>query len=230
MKKIIVSLSGGMDSATVLGMAISNPKMEVVGAIGFMYGSKHSTYEVDMAEKLCYHYGLNYEIISLGQIGRKLKSNLLQSGGPIPEGHYEDKTMKLTVVPGRNLMFAAILAAIAETRGADEVHLGIHSGDHAIYPDCRPEFLVGLNHALKASTEGRVRAEAPVLNLDKQRILEIGYDIGVPYHYTRTCYKAQRLSCGKCGSCQERLEAFAAIGKKDPVKYEKSEEEKEGKL
>jgi 7-cyano-7-deazaguanine synthase len=149
-------------------------------------------------------------------------SNLLKSGGDIPEGHYEEESMKLTVVPGRNLIFSAIMAGLAESIGAEDIALGVHSGDHAIYPDCRPDFIISLAETVKASSDGKVKVRTPLLFEDKTSILRIGHSLNppVPYKLTRTCYKDQELSCGKCGSCQERLEAFGKLGIKDPIDYE----------
>ena len=150
------------------------------------------------------------------------KSNLLQSGREIPEGNYEHESMSKTVVPGRNLILASIMAGLAESIEADFVALGVHSGDHHIYPDCRPEFIRYLADTVNSSSDNQVQVIAPFLDLDKTKILKLGYsfDTQVPYHLTRTCYKDQPHSCGKCGSCTERLEAFATLGRPDPVKYE----------
>ncbi|RLF30303.1 MAG: 7-cyano-7-deazaguanine synthase QueC [Thermoplasmata archaeon] len=213
----VVSVSGGMDSATVLRYS------DILGktlAVNFTYGSKHNEYERECAVRLCQHFGIDLIRLDLSNVGKALKSNLLLSGGEIPEGHYEDENMKLTVVPGRNMIFTSILAGIAESNGAGKIFLGIHSGDHAIYPDCRPEFLIAMNDAVMAGTDNKVCLEAPFIYSDKESILRWGYEHGVPYEMTRTCYKHQPLACGKCGACQERLEAFRLIGKTDPVAYE----------
>ena len=123
------------------------------------------------------------------------------------------------------LIFLSIMAGYAESIGADTVAFGAHSGDHAIYPDCRPEFVYAANTTLYLSSDKKITIEAPFLYLDKTKILEIGYSIDEhfrpPYELTRTCYKDQPISCGKCGSCQERLEAFKNIGKIDPIEYER---------
>ena len=128
--------------------------------------------------------------------------------------------MSQTVVPGRNLIMSSILASIAETVGAQQIYLGVHSGDHAIYPDCRPEFVEALDKTVKTSTDGKCVVVAPYLRGDKTSIIKDGLTMGVPYKDTRTCYKDQGIACGKCGSCQERLEAFKANGIEDPIEYE----------
>ena len=217
--KALISLSGGMDSATVLGLALSKG-IECTG-IGFAYGSKHSIYELEMAQRLCSYYLIPFKIINLVQAMRDFKSALLVSGDEIPEGHYEDESMSQTVVPCRNMIFASILAGLAESTGSEEIHLGIHAGDHAIYPDCRPMFLESMDTTIRHATENKVKLVAPFINMDKGGILAAGLSLGVPYLHTRTCYKNQEVACGKCGSCQERLEAFASVNKIDPIEYAK---------
>jgi 7-cyano-7-deazaguanine synthase len=226
MKKVVIGLSGGMDSATLLGYLLGQGFS--VHCCSFLYGSKHSSYEMDAARDIILYYGdkgynVTQSFIDLRPAFKFFKSNLLLSGDEIPEGHYAEESMKQTVVPGRNLIMSSIMAGIAESIGAEAIGLGVHSGDHHIYPDCRPEFIYHLQQTLNESTEGKVKVLAPFIDLDKEKILRIGYAAlpNVPYHLTRTCYKNQSLSCGKCGSCRERLEAFELIGKKDPILYEK---------
>jgi len=219
--KSVVSLSGGMDSATALDWAINNS--EEVIAVGFIYGSKHNPYEQKCAEQLAYHFEVEFIRIDLSAIGNHLRSNLLRNGGNIPEGHYESESMRQTVVPGRNMIFISILAGIAESRDFDTVVLGIHAGDHFIYPDCRPKFFHAMDWAVEKGTDGKVSLQAPFLHGNKTTILQYGYESSkepFPYQLTRTCYKDQELACGKCGACQERLEAFRNIGQIDPVQYE----------
>ena len=216
--KAIVSLSGGMDSAIVLAEAISEGLK--VDAIGFCYGSKHNQYENEAARKIAAHYEVPFDLIDLSAVTSHFESDILLSGGDIPEGHYEDASMSKTVVPGRNIIFASILAGIAWTRKAGEIWLGIHSGDHAIYPDCRPEFFDYMCSAIRTGTDGRVMLRAPFLDGDKGWILSEGLELKVPYQHTRTCYKNQPVACGKCGACVERLEAFEMNHVKDPVQYE----------
>jgi 7-cyano-7-deazaguanine synthase len=211
--KSILSLSGGVDSTTVLArMMDENRKVE---CFGFDYGSKHSTYELPAAKRIAGYYGVPFSIVDLTEISRHLSSNLLKSGGPIPEGHYEAENMKLTVVPCRNIIFLSILAGIAESKEADIIAIGIHQGDHAIYPDCRLEFFQQMDGAIRLGTDGKVGLYAPFLSTDKTGIVKWGLQHGVPYRLTRTCYKDQPEPCGKCGSCVERLEAFEKNGAKD---------------
>ena len=156
-------------------------------------------------------------------IKQLFKSNLLQDQGEIPEGHYEDGNMSKTVVPGRNAIFITIMAGYAESIGAGTIAVGVHAGDHHIYADCRPDFINSMTRTIEDSSDGTVTLEAPFLSYTKLDILKIGYALTTPFPYelTRTCYKDQELSCGSCGSCNERLEAFRFLGKEDPIEYEK---------
>lgn len=218
--KAVLSLSGGMDSATLL--AWMTQRFDEVECVGFKYGSKHNAYEAEAAVKLADHYGAQYRLVDLSQAFATLgfRSNLLQGQGDIPEGHYTDASMERTVVPGRNIIFLSLLAGCAWSVGASVVGIGIHQGDHAIYPDCRESFFLAMQTALNLGTDGRISLIAPFLGGDKKEILDWGLKNGVPYHMTRTCYKDQVLACGKCGSCTERLEAFEKCGITDPVWYE----------
>lgn len=224
--KIVIGLSGGMDSATLLGHLLSQGYE--VHCCTFRYGSKHNSYENEAAGKIVDYYksqGFNVKQywFDLSPILGNLESALLASNSEdIPEGHYAHENMRKTVVPGRNLLFASAMAALAESIGAWAVALGVHSGDHFIYPDCRTEFVKSLDVTIFLSSDKRVEVIAPFHDLDKEGILRVGYECTpqVPYHLTRTCYKDQPVSCGKCGSCNERLEAFENLGKKDPIDYE----------
>jgi 7-cyano-7-deazaguanine synthase len=217
MTKAVVSLSGGLDSTTVLAAAIGSER-EVI-PVFFNYGSKHNTWELRAAKQVCQHYGLDmYQLQFSGIIG-KSKSSLMNDNKEIPEGHYEAKTMEDTVVPARNIIFASILAGFAWERDASEVWMGVHSGDHAIYPDCRPEFLYHMNKAIQVGTDCRVSLMTPFMDMTKAEILERGLRMEVPYELTRTCYSSEKIACGKCGADQERLEAFMLNKTEDPIKY-----------
>ena len=222
---IVMGLSGGMDSTTLLGRFLE------VGAkvhcVLFSYGSKHNTYENDAAVNVVRYYQeqgcpVTSSYVALEGVMAGFKSALLLTGDAIPEGHYAEESMRKTVVPGRNLIMASVMAGLAESIGATQVALGVHSGDHHIYPDCRPAFVEAANQAILASSDGRVSVIAPFIQDTKETIIEQGltFDIAVPYHLTRTCYKNQPISCGKCGSCIERLEAFKLVGIEDPIPYE----------
>lgn len=214
----VVALSGGLDSATVLALALS--QKEKCCGVGFTYGSKHNRYENNAAEELASYYNIPFQLINIEGVIISESALLQNNNKDIPEGHYQSENMKQTIVPGRNLIFISILASYAEAIDANDIWLGIHAGDHFIYPDCRPEFFYAANNVVVESTEGKISLHAPFLDESKVYIIERGLELGVPYNLTRTCYKNQPLACGKCGSCVERLEAFAAIDKTDPINYE----------
>jgi 7-cyano-7-deazaguanine synthase len=217
-KKVVMGLSGGMDSATLCSYYFH--KGYEVFPVSFDYGSKHNQYERKAAERFASHYGLKIQELELPFISQLFKSNLLKTGGEIPEGYYTDLNMSQTVVPARNVIFISIMMGYAWSIGAEIVAVGVHAGDHAIYEDCRAGFIAAMNAAVIQGSGDRVRLETPFQYYDKTKILEIGYDLKTPYQFTRTCYKDQELSCGKCGSCQERLEAFKNIRKEDFIRYE----------
>lgn len=220
--KVVLALSGGLDSTTLCGYYLENGH-EII-PISFKYGSKHNKYENQAMYDVVNYFGLEKPILlELDFIGQLFKSDLLLSGKEIPEGHYTDKNMSATVVPGRNLIFASIVAGYAESVGADAIALGMHGGDHHIYPDCRPSFVSALNTTVILSSDSKVKVDTPFLYLSKGDIVRKGLALNkviVPYHLTRTCYKDQEFACGKCGSCVERLEAFADVGIQDPIEYE----------
>jgi 7-cyano-7-deazaguanine synthase len=217
MKKVILALSGGIDSTTVLAHLLD--KGNEVECFGFFYGSKHNAFENLAAEKIARHYQVPFTLLDLSPIMARFRSNLLLSGGPIPEGHYTDASMSQTVVPGRNIIFLSILAGMAWSVDAQAIAIGIHQGDHAIYADCRREFYKAMDAAIYLGTDCRVEIMAPFLETDKIGIVKRGLELSVPYVLTRTCYQQTTFSCGKCGSCVERLEAFRLNYVVDPIIY-----------
>ncbi len=215
--KVVLGLSGGVDSATLAAYYL-DAGYEVI-PVNFLYGSKHNQWEAQAAEMLRDYYSLPPIITIPLSFMKGFKSNLLKNGGPIPKGHYQDKNMTLTVVPGRNMIFLSIMLGYAWSLGADIIAYGAHSGDHAIYEDCRPQFVHALSLAVTFGSGGRVTLEAPFLFMSKTDIVRTGVILKVPYEMTRTCYQDTPLACGKCGSCVERLEAFKTLGIEDPIKY-----------
>lgn len=223
MRKVVIALSGGMDSSTLLGVLLHEGFS--VNCCLFKYPSKHNDFELSGALKVIEHYEskgfiINHTILDLSQVFSLFSSNLLRSGGEIPEGHYQQENMKLTVVPGRNAIFTAVMAGYAESIGAEAIYLGVHAGDHAIYPDCRPDFIDSIGETVRLSSGGKVDVIAPFIGINKSEIVQIGIEENVPYELTRTCYKNQTTACGCCGSCNERIEAFELAGIKDPIEYE----------
>lgn len=219
--KTVVLLSGGMDSTAVLAAVRETHRASEVVAVSFRYPSKHNEFELGCAANVAEYYGVKHLVVDVTSVFESFKSDLLLSGGSIPEGHYSDETMKATVVPGRNMIFLSIATGLAESLCAKFVACGIHAGDHAIYPDCRPDFKARMSEAIAEATERKVVLLAPFLLENKTSIIQLTsrYDRIVPWHLTRTCYKNQETSCGKCGSCTERLEAFQENALNDPIEY-----------
>lgn len=217
MRKGLVVLSGGMDSATAIPYARARG-MLVKHAVHFQYGSKHNAMEHLAASELAEFYNLDLKVIHLPFIDEHFKSDLLKSGGEIPEGHYEDLSMKRTVVPFRNGIMLAIATGLAESLELDYVILGNHKGDHAIYPDCREDFSTPFAQAMEEGTYRRIVLHTPFMDETKKWIAEMGIAMDVPYELTYSCYKGGEKHCGKCGTCTERKEAFEGLA--DPTEYE----------
>ena len=211
--KALLIYSGGLDSTTLL----YEYKDSIALAVTFDYGSKHNAREISYAEENCKRLGIKHMVIPLGFIGQYFKSDLLLSGGAIPEGGYADENMKSTVVPFRNGIMLAVAAGLAESYGLDTVLLANHSGDHAIYPDCRPEFVEAMDAAVKAGTYEGIRVVSPYCDITKRDIALRGRAIGLDYSLTYSCYKGGEKHCGKCGTCTERKEALEGF---DPTEYE----------
>lgn len=216
-KKIIVILSGGMDSTTMLyDLGQTN---KIVGVLSFNYGQRHKK-ELEFAKKTCEILKLEHHIVDLSNIKELLGGSSLTDNIDVPEGHYQQENMKLTVVPFRNTIMLSIAGGYAISKGAQYIAYAAHAGDHAIYPDCRPLFVQELNKSFKVADYKPVKILAPYLKLNKISILKKGIKLGVPYQNTWTCYNGREKACGKCGSCQERLEAFEKNKIKDPLEYE----------
>ena len=217
-KKALVVFSGGMDSTVGVYWAKANYKE--VETLSFNYGSKHNDIEYSYALKTCEKLGLKNTRIDLDFINKYFKSDLLQSGGDIPEGYYTAENMKSTVVPFRNGIMLAIAAGFAESQDCDVLVLGNHSGDHAIYPDCRESFIDGIKKAIYEGTATNIEVVSPFCNITKTDICKLGSELGVDFSLTYSCYKGHEKHCGKCGTCTERIEAFRDAGVKDPTEYE----------
>jgi len=238
-KNVVVSLSGGMDSSTLLLRCLS--EYDNVTALSFDYGQKHRV-ELERAQSLVDYLNANgqsvtYQVIKLDGLVNLLNSNLVQGGDDVPEGHYEEDNMKATVVPNRNKIFASLTQAVAlsaaNANGNDtDIALGIHAGDHAIYPDCRQEFRDADDAAFRIGNweADKVGYFTPYLDTDKLGILkdgeklveELGIEFDEVYKRTNTSYKPYPSgnSDYKSASSVERIEAFINLGRKDPVQYE----------
>lgn len=216
MKDSVIIVSGGMDSITLL----HDKKDDIALAITFDYGSKHNAREIPFAQLHCQRLGIEHIIISLEFMHQYFKSSLLEGGEDIPEGHYADENMKSTVVPFRNGIMLSIAVGLAESRNLKNVLIANHSGDHSIYPDCRPEFIKAIDAAASAGTYEDVRVVAPYTNMTKGEIATRGKELGINYAETWSCYKGHAIHCGKCGTCVERKEALRDAGIPDPTEYE----------
>ena len=224
--KTLVLLSGGMDSTTALYRAMR--EHEVVGAVSFDYGSKHNALELEQAAWHCEKLGLRHDIVALPFVNELFASDLLQSGGVVPDGHYADENMKRTVVPFRNGIMLAIACGIAESREAQGLVIAAHAGDHAIYPDCREPFMKAMAEAMQAGTYAAIELLRPFIAIDKTGIARLGHELGVDFLHTWSCYKGGHVHCGTCGTCVERREAFANAGLTDPTPYLVSSESQAG--
>ena len=235
---VVVSLSGGMDSTGLL-LRLLNESRKVY-ALSFYYGQKHSVELERLKQNLIYlkekGFDIEHNIIDLSSIMGLFHSALTEKDFKVPEGHYADENMKQTVVPNRNAIFSSLVfgyaLSIATRENKDiDIALGVHSGDHAIYPDCRPEFFMSIQDSFKLGNweSDRVNYYLPYMYEDKFFILKdamdscknLSLDFNTVFANTNTCYQPneQGKSCGKCGSCTERLEAFEKLEIKDPVIY-----------
>jgi len=215
--KTVVLVSGGMDSVVALSEAAQ--KHEVVAGLSFDYGSKHNHREIPFAQWHCQQLGIPHQTIPLQFMNDCFDSHLLSSGGDIPEGHYESENMKQTVVPFRNGIMLSIAAGFAESQEAEAVTIAAHSGDHAIYPDCRGEFMDPMAQAIEAGTYAEIQILRPFLDIRKEDIAARGFQLNVDFAQTWSCYKGGEKHCGKCGTCVERKEAFELSGHEDPTDY-----------
>lgn len=217
-ERVVLCLSGGMDSSTLLYDLLERGRQ--VSVIGFDYGQRHRK-ELDAAKAITNAVGSSIEIFNLSDLARLFGgSSLTDSSLSVPEGHYSDDSMKATVVPNRNLVFLSIAAAYASSRRIQSICFAAHSGDHTIYPDCKQEFVEALRTVLQLSDWQKVRLEAPFINLSKKDICKRGFELGVPFQLTWSCYKGKEFHCGYCGTCTERREAFQESGVVDPTLYE----------
>jgi 7-cyano-7-deazaguanine synthase len=215
--KVLTLVSGGMDSVTALYDAAQSH--QIVGALGFDYGSKHNPRELPLGVWHANKLGIPHRTIRLPFINELFDSDLLRSGGPIPEGHYEEANMKQTVVPFRNGIMLAVAAGYAETIGAEAIVIAAHAGDHAIYPDCREGFMQAMGEAITQGTYARLSLLRPFIAWNKARIVQRGVELKIDYARTWSCYKGGDRHCGVCGTCVERREAFQLASVKDPTDY-----------
>lgn len=222
--KAVVIVSGGMDSTVLTYWA--RHEGFTVSLVSFDYGQRHKR-ELIYASLLAKRLQVPHHIVDLTSITDLLRASdsSLVSDAPVPEGHYSAATMAKTVVPNRNAIMLSIAYGHAVAIGATKVLTGVHAGDHAVYPDCRPEFITSLTSALQLGNEGFGRPEilAPFVFLTKSDIATYGMILNVPFELTWSCYNGRDKHCGRCGTCVERLEALHMAGVEDKTEYEDAE-------
>ena len=207
-KDTLLVLSGGMDSVTMLWEYVDS----IAAAVTFQYGSNHNMREAACAKWNCGHLNVKWYEIDLSFMGKYFESSLLSGAEAIPEGNYDDDNMRSTVVPFRNGIMLSVAAGLAESLGLKKVMIANHSADHAIYPDCRPDFIKTMKNPIADGTYQHLELVAPYTDLTKGEIALRGKTLGVDYSHTYSCYKGGEHHCGKCGTCVERREALDFAG------------------
>lgn len=220
MADILVLLSGGMDSAVLLASYRTAGKK--CHAVSFDYGQRHLI-ELMSAGSLAEYYESERTVLDLSSASAVFAGSSQTSPGiPVPEGHYAEESMKKTVVPNRNMVMLAMAGALAVSKGIPAVAYAAHAGDHAIYPDCRPDFFEAMASAFSRCDWNPPRLLAPFIGMTKAQICSLGAGLRIPFGLTYSCYKGGPRHCGKCGTCVERREAFQLAGVLDTTIYEGS--------
>jgi 7-cyano-7-deazaguanine synthase len=215
--KTIVIYSGGLDSTVLVYDLLA--KGDVVKALSFDYGQRHSK-ETEFARRVANDLGIEHRIADLRTITPLIGgSSLTTPEVSVPDGHYTEENMKVTVVPNRNMIMLSVAAGWAISLRFDQVAFGAHSGDHTIYPDCREAFAEAVHRALSLADWHQVRLVRPFVQMTKADIVTRGAELGVPFERTWSCYKGGNQHCGRCGTCVERREAFYLAGVADPTDY-----------
>ena len=224
--KILVLLSGGVDSSTCLGLAESRVGSKNVSALSLHYGQRHDR-EIRAAKKVAEYYGVKQLESDLSAPFMFSDCSLLvKNANTIVHESYREQLAKMggsgtvsTYVPFRNGLFLSFAAAIAISLGAEQIYYGAH-GDDAVgraYPDCTPEFYDAMNQAVYEGSGYTCRLEAPLLNMTKTDVVKTGLELKVPYQYTWSCYEGGEQPCGTCATCLDRAKAFRENGVKDPA-------------
>lgn len=220
--KTIVICSGGLDSVSLAHMVAN--EHQLTRLVSFDYGQRHRKelyYAVACAKRL----NVPYDIIDLRSIGAVLAGSALTDDIDVPDGHYAEESMRITVVPNRNAIMLTVAFGVAAARGDDAVAAAVHGGDHFIYPDCRPAFTNAFEAMQKAALDGyaNVSLYTPFVHRSKADIVTAGASYHTPFADTWSCYKGGEHHCGRCGTCVERREAFHLAGINDPTIYEDSD-------
>lgn len=227
MNKVVVLLSGGLDSAVCLAHAVDAVGRENVVALNMFYGQRHSK-ELDCATALANYYNVDLVRRDLTAAFEFSKSTMLAGTGDLPTGSYEEQLKQTgtvsTYVPFRNGLFLSFAAAVAYSLDADTIMLGAHADDAAgnAYPDCSMEFTSAMNKAVTIGTGGKVSFYAPFVDKHKSDIVARGLELGLPFQLTWSCYDGGHEACGVCGTCIDRLKAFELNNATDPARYKKN--------
>lgn len=216
----VILLSGGMDSTVLLAFTMRTFEGDPLLAVSFDYGQRHRR-ELQHASMVCARLRVRHLICDLSGIGALLGGSALTDLSiQVPEGHYEDQSMRSTVVSNRNMILLSAAGGIAMSRKMARLGIAAHSGDHAIYPDCRPAFLDGMANVFQLCDYHPVDLWRPFASMSKAQIAKLGSELNAPVQLSWSCYKGGARHCGKCGTCVERREAFAVAGTNDPTDYD----------
>lgn len=220
MADAVVVWSGGLDSTVLLWhlLATAQPG-ETVHAVSVEYGQRHSR-ELKAARDIASDHGIAHTLVSLPGLRAVMKGSCLTDNVSVPHGHYEDETMRTTVVPNRNMLLLSVGIAQAISVGADTVAYAAHSGDHAVYPDCREEFADAMAYVARVCHYSAINLQRPFIGITKADIVRRGHDVGAPMARTWSCYEGGERHCGKCGTCVERREAFNLANVDDLTDYQ----------
>jgi len=215
----LVVCSGGLDSVTLAHKIAAEQRL--IHLVSFDYGQRHRK-ELEYARLCARRLGVTHDIIDITDIGRRLTGSALTGGEAVPDGHYAEETMRITVVPNRNAIMLSIAFGLATAKRAEAVAAAMHGGDHFIYPDCRPPFVAAFATMQQCALDGlgQIALTTPFLLWSKADIVREGGRLGVPFAETWSCYKGGARHCGRCGTCVERREAFYLAEIEDPTAYD----------
>ncbi|MEH6474939.1 MAG: 7-cyano-7-deazaguanine synthase QueC [Sneathiella sp.] len=217
--KTIVVCSGGLDSVSLAHKIAS--EHELIRLVTFNYGQRHDK-EIDFAIACGERLGVPCDVVDIRPIGKLLGGSALTDDIDVPDGHYAEENMKVTVVPNRNAIMLSVAFGIGAANGADAIATAVHGGDHFIYPDCRPEFIDAFEAMQKQALAGYadIQLYTPFVTEPKSAIVTAGAKYGTPFQDTWSCYKGGEKHCGRCGTCVERREAFHLADVDDPTQYD----------